>query len=54
MNTLYAFINQEQYKIWSATVDQPCVEQFLREIGTTKIPISRNKKDEIIKIIESI
>ena len=24
------------------------------EIGTTKIPISRNKKDEIIKIIESI
>lgn len=41
MNTLYAFINQEQYKIWSTTAEQPCVEQFLREIGTTKIQVSR-------------
>ena len=41
MNILYAFINPEQFKSWSATAEQPCVEQFLREVGTTQIKFSR-------------
>jgi hypothetical protein len=41
MSTLYAFINPEQFKRWSVTAEQPCVEQFLREVGTTEIKFSR-------------
>lgn len=45
MSTLYALINQEQYKLWSATTEQPCVEQFLRQVGTMKIQYSKDRLD---------
>ncbi len=41
MSTLYAYINQEQFKIWSNTAEQPCIEQFLREIGTNQLKFSK-------------
>jgi hypothetical protein len=41
MSTLYAYINQEQFKTWSFKAEQPCVEQFLREVGTNQIKFSK-------------
>lgn len=45
MSTIYAYINQEQFKIWSNTAEQPCIEQFLREIGTNQLKFSKTGLD---------
>ena len=46
MSTLYAFINQDHYKNWSNSSEEPCVEQFLRQVGTVKIQFSKDRLDQ--------